>query len=375
MRLRKKNRKYKKKIITSDKINEAQRLAECWAKAEQGEIGAQNYLGTLYEKGVEVLKNYEEAFRWYQKSANLGDTYAQIKLSEFYNKGLGVDPDKIQAYKWLNIATKKGIRGIGEQRDSLEKTMTADQINKAQRLAKGWTEGSEVSENLEKLVEGAKEKRSSSHKPRKTELVPSRTGKVTPPIQLENWNPSGSGFYLKGTSHILTNLHVVGTASKIYVSFPSGEKYSGKIIARDANNDVAIIELEGMSPRDSGFHVSLDVEFDPGMEVHAIGFPLNSGIGIVSGKVISSTGINQNVAKFTMTTPINEGNSGGPVIDENGNLIGIAQGGLVQGGRRKCPVRDKNIDNHSHTRNCKTHTSIQHSGDRKESEVQFTGNF
>ena len=68
------------------------------------------------------------------------------------------------------------------------------------------------------------------------------------------------------------------------------------------------------------------------MEVHAIGYPLDSGISIVSGNISSSTGMRGNVTKFTMTAPINEGNSGGPVIDSYGNLVGIAQGGLVQRG-------------------------------------------
>ena len=122
------------------------------------------------------------------------------------------------------------------------------------------------------------------------------------------------------------------TAKRIRVSFLSGEKYSGEVIVRDVNNDVAIVALRGMSKKRGGFIVDLNADVDPGMEVHAIGYPLNSGISIVWGKISSSTGLDQNISKFTMTAPINEGNSGGPVIDLNGNLVGIAQGGLVQRG-------------------------------------------
>jgi S1-C subfamily serine protease len=125
---------------------------------------------------------------------------------------------------------------------------------------------------------------------------------------------------------------VVRSAKNILVSFPSGEKYSGDIIVQDVNNDVAIVVLRGMDNKEGGFIVNMTADVDPGMEVNAIGYPLNSGISIVSGKISSSTGLNQNISKFTMTAPINEGNSGGPVIDSNGNLVGIAQGGLVQSG-------------------------------------------
>ena len=122
------------------------------------------------------------------------------------------------------------------------------------------------------------------------------------------------------------------TSKRIRVSFPSGEEYSGEVIVRDVNNDVAIVALRGMSKKRGGFIVDLNADVDPGMEVHAIGYPLNSGINIVRGIISSTTGLDQNISKFMMTAPINEGNSGGPVIDESGILIGIAQSGMVQQG-------------------------------------------
>ena len=152
------------------------------------------------------------------------------------------------------------------------------------------------------------------------------------PAHTAGWRASGSGFYLKGTTHIMTNLHVVGSAKSVRVSFPEGESYTGIVIVRDANNDIAILSLRGMSAKQKGFYVNLGTEIEPGMAVHAIGYPLDSGIGIVAGQISSATGLDQNIAKFTMTAPINEGNSGGPVIDAYGNLVGIAQGGLVRRG-------------------------------------------
>lgn len=160
-------------------------------------------------------------------------------------------------------------------------------------------------------------------------LIPGGTRR--PPIEMP-WRSAGSGFYLKGTRHIMTNLHVVGSASKIRISFPQGASYIGEVIVRDSDNDIAIVALRGMSPRSGGIFVDLGALVEPGTRVFAIGYPLGSGISIVQGNVSSATGLDQNAAKFTMTAPINEGNSGGPVIDDNGTLVGIAQGGLVQRG-------------------------------------------
>ena len=63
------------------------------------------------------------------------------------------------------------------------------------------------------------------------------------PAHTAGWRASGSGFYLKGTTHIMTNLHVVGLAKSVRVSFPEGESYTGIVIVRDANNDIAILDL------------------------------------------------------------------------------------------------------------------------------------
>ena len=98
------------------------------------------------------------------------------------------------------------------------------------------------------------------------------------PAHTAGWRASGSGFYLKGTTHIMTNLHVVGSAKSVRVSFPEGESYTGIVIVRDANNDIAIVTLLGMSAKQKGFYVNLGTEIKPGMAVHAIGYPLDSGI-------------------------------------------------------------------------------------------------
>ncbi|MFP6891334.1 MAG: serine protease [Nitrospinota bacterium] len=66
------------------------------------------------------------------------------------------------------------------------------------------------------------------------------------PAHTAEWRASGSGFYLKGTTHIMTNLHIVGLAKSVRVSFPEGESYTGIVIVRDANNDIAILTLLGL---------------------------------------------------------------------------------------------------------------------------------
>jgi hypothetical protein len=252
----------------------------------------------MYDNGWGVLKDDKLAVKWFRKSAEQGNASAQYNLGQMFELGQGVAQDNKSALKWYQKSAEQG-------NESAEKSYR----------------------KIHDIVSRSSRSRISKTQNKQPSSI--QTTNV-PPTTHSEWKPSGSGFYLKGSSHIMTNLHVVGTAKEIRVSFPSGEKYSGEVIVRDVNNDVAIVELQGMSQKRGGFTVDLTADVDPGMEVNAIGYPLNSGISIVSGKISSSTGLNQNISKFTMTAPINEGNSGGPVIDESGNLVGIAQSGLVQ---------------------------------------------
>ncbi len=106
--------------------------------------------------------------------------------------------------------------------------------------------------------------------------------------------------------------------------------------AKDANNDLALVLVQGMQPKREGFVPDLAAPVRPGEPVHALGYPLGSRLSrnpsIISGQVSAATGLEDNIAQFRMSAPINEGNSGGPVINAHGTLIGIATAGLVQQG-------------------------------------------
>jgi S1-C subfamily serine protease len=165
--------------------------------------------------------------------------------------------------------------------------------------------------------------------------TPSIAGSPKAPEE-RKWRSAGSGFLLRGTSYILTNLHVVQAAAEVRISFPSGEVYPGTVVGRDSNNDLALVLLQGMRPKTGGFVPSLEPEVEPGEQVHALGYPLGTQLSrqpsIVSGQVSAKTGLEDNIAQFRMTAPINEGNSGGPVVNSQGTLVGIATSGLVQRG-------------------------------------------
>ncbi|HVF29628.1 MAG TPA: trypsin-like peptidase domain-containing protein [Pyrinomonadaceae bacterium] len=136
----------------------------------------------------------------------------------------------------------------------------------------------------------------------------------------------GSGFIVDRTGHILTNFHVVEDAAKITVKLDSGEEYSAKVVGVDEETDVAVLKIE--AGRDVPFVKLADSnKARVGDWVLAIGSPfgLNRSVtaGIISqtNRETPSTSVFQ---KFIQTdAAINRGNSGGPLVNMTGEVIGI----------------------------------------------------
>lgn len=136
----------------------------------------------------------------------------------------------------------------------------------------------------------------------------------------------GSGFFVDKSGHILTNFHVVEDAAKISVKLDSGEEYQAKVVGVDEETDVAVLKID--AGRDVAFVKLADSDrARVGDWVLAIGSPfgLNRSVtaGIISqtNRETPSTSVFQ---KFIQTdAAINRGNSGGPLVNMNGEVIGI----------------------------------------------------
>ncbi len=144
---------------------------------------------------------------------------------------------------------------------------------------------------------------------------------------------AGSGFLLRNTNLVLTNHHVVAERTRITVTFPSGEQYPARVTHRDPSNDLAIIEVLGR-PASGGLVLAVTEQIQVGDTVHALGYPLGPGLSrqpsLVSGQISSTLGMGDDIARFRTTAPLNPGNSGGPIVNQRGQVIGIAAAGLVR---------------------------------------------
>lgn len=138
---------------------------------------------------------------------------------------------------------------------------------------------------------------------------------------------SGSGVIISSDGYIVTNNHVVESATKLSVILSSGEEYEGKIIGTDASTDLAVVKIEasGLTYAQMGSSSELRV----GETAIAIGNPLGQEFagtttqGIISGLNRSVTIDNKTMNLIQTDAAINPGNSGGALVNEYGMLIGI----------------------------------------------------
>jgi len=141
---------------------------------------------------------------------------------------------------------------------------------------------------------------------------------------------SGSGSIIDKRGYILTNVHVISGATKIYVSLFDGTQYEAEVVGQDLDSDLAVIKFtppEGMTLKTISFGDSTALRV--GQKVIAIGNPFGMErtmtTGIISGLGRPIQNSNNRIIRDMIQTDasINPGNSGGPLLDTNGHMIGI----------------------------------------------------
>lgn len=141
---------------------------------------------------------------------------------------------------------------------------------------------------------------------------------------------SGTGFFISEEGYILTNCHLVESANSITVTLYDGSEYPAKLIGKDSQNDVAVLQVT-TEQTPSILKIGKSADMVVGEDVLIIGNPLGELTytmtrGIVSNlsRDIMTDQSPTTIHMFQTDAAINSGNSGGPALDCHGNVIGIA---------------------------------------------------
>lgn len=230
-----------------------------------------------------------------KKDAEAGDTNAMIGIGFCYAEGESIPKNDVYAYMWLSLAAARDD-GYAFFRDKTRARLTPEQVAEAQKLATAFSE----------------------KRGRSTNAAPGDTLR-------KNTDPSatGSGFFVTVDGYLLTASHVVAKTDKVEVLF-KGKVLDAKVIRLDAANDVALLKVEGSF---TALAVILSRGVKLGMDVFSVVFPnidlQGAAPKLTKGSVNALSGIQDDPRAFQISVPVQPGNSGGPLLDAAGNVIGV----------------------------------------------------
>jgi S1-C subfamily serine protease len=146
---------------------------------------------------------------------------------------------------------------------------------------------------------------------------------------------NGTGFFVSPT-HLLTNFHVVGGCRVVTLSVPAAPYYAGRVVAFDSANDLALVRLsETADNLRPSVIPALRSRVRLGEPAFVFGYPLSgllsSSGNFTSGSISSLSGLGDDIGKLQISAPVQPGNSGGPLLDIYGNVVGVVVAKLDAG--------------------------------------------
>lgn len=166
-----------------------------------------------------------------------------------------------------------------------------------------------------------------SIKRRQKAMISNISEKQEPAGEIPQKTFTGSGFALNRDGFVLTSYHVVEDAKAVFISNEKFDQMKMKVVYTNPQLDMALLKVD-----DEKFKGFEEVPYsfrkavaDPGEKVYTLGFPREEMV-FGEGSVSSYTGFEGDTAAYQISIPVNPGNSGGPLFDNQGNLIGIISG-------------------------------------------------
>ena len=269
--------------------------------AEQNYASAQYNLALCYENGQGVTKDLAESVKWYRKASEQNHASAQYNLGICYALGDGVAKDYVEGYKWMLLASAQGVEGAKTIIHILENTMSREQIAEGQRLARNF---------------------------KSRELPSEGSDSSSTAIARTRPESSGTGFFITEDGFLVTNQHVVKDAVQTRLVASVG-LVEARVVKMDSANDLALLKAEG---KFAALPVATSRAVKLGGMVATVGFP-NIGLQGFSpkfarGEIGSLSGPQDDARYFQISVPVQPGNSGGALVDEHGNVVGVVSATL-----------------------------------------------
>lgn len=349
--------------------------------ADQGDVHAQTALGVMYAEGLGVREDDRQAVFWYRRAAERGDADAQAMLGIAYFLGQGVPEDYVRGYAWLNLGASR-VEAAKQARDRVRQFLDSTQIAEAHKLGRQLdTRIASRNQPAPASLHGNPVRlgKASSvtvrqvqvylamlgYGPDRTDGLPSErttaavrwfqqelgvtlTGEISEellvllramatasPREPAEAESSGSGFRVGRNGDIVTNQHVVDGCTRVTVN-SGGRSHDASVQAVEPSDDLALLTASPDLGEAATFSESPRASL--GEAVMVAGYPLQGVLAtefnVTTGNVSALAGPDD-AKRLQLTAPVQLGNSGGPVLDHSGNVVGMVVGKLNAVGAAK----------------------------------------
>lgn len=248
--------------------------------AKQGDPNAQLNIGLMYDTGRGLAVDSSQAVYWYQQSAENGLAAAQYNLGLMYRDGQGVEQDVQLANSWLERAAQQGLQAA---RDLLEAGV-----------------------HLPTSID--------TTEPGRDEFLNDLAGTST-----------GTGWAVDG-GYVVTSEHVVTGVPWVDLYDVTAKRYRAEVVLRDVRNDIALLRIDETAVNLPALALA-EAGARPGIDVFTLGFPRVDVLGrtpkLSTGIISAVNGYRDDPASYQTSVQIQPGNSGGPLINMNGEVVGI----------------------------------------------------
>lgn len=148
--------------------------------------------------------------------------------------------------------------------------------------------------------------------------------------RIKNYAPAnieGTGFALNNKGYFITSYHMVKNADSVFVTNNVLDRASAKLVASEPSLDIAIYKIDNIEAiKNLAFPFSFkENQSEIGDKIFTLGYPRRDAV-YGEGALSSMTGFNNDTTMYQISIPVNPGNSGGPLMDEQGNIIGVIRG-------------------------------------------------
>ncbi len=268
-----------------------------------GKAAVQNDAASQYMHGVLHLdpavgrKDPAGAIRWVRAAAEQGHPMAQAALGGFLFRGIGIAADPLQAYVWASLSAKAKEKEGAKLKKEIAATLTAEQRKDGDRQARAW----------------------------RPTVLPQPAGLPEPRPK-----STGTGFVVSERGHVVTNEHVVRGCRDLRIRRADESSGPAAILASSRAEDLALLQAEMPARPVAPFRSGKDIR--AGDAVVAFGFPLtgllSSSGNLTLGHVSALSGFGDDARFLQVSAPIQPGNSGGPLLDMNGRVVGVTTSSL-----------------------------------------------